>query len=285
MQAAVEDALLGLCGERVVVHGAGRTDTGVHALGQVASVTLAAPHPPDTLQRALNALLPPAVRVLDIVEADGTFHARFSAIGKTYEYRIVNAPFVSPFLHRYVWHVPGRLDVDAMREAAQVVSYEVPLGLCVVVPVLIAGTMDLTAIAEMQRGWFWNWLIFHDPFTFVTTVTTDKATYFGSEAITVTIGIVPQPTTVELQALDGTPTGSEVTLSSNQSHTFPFGIMTPGTYKAVTPYGESAQFTVAGNPIVFTSSPSQYQISPFGAVSVSWLNLPQGPPRWIAVAP
>jgi NADH-quinone oxidoreductase subunit H len=55
----------------------------------------------------------------------------------------------------------------AMREAAQVVSYEVPLGLCVVVPVLICGTMDLTAIAEMQSGWFWNWLVFHDPFTFV----------------------------------------------------------------------------------------------------------------------
>jgi NADH-quinone oxidoreductase subunit H len=56
----------------------------------------------------------------------------------------------------------------AMREAAQVVSYEVPLGLCVVVPVLICGTMDLTTIGEMQSGWFWNWLIFHDPFTFIT---------------------------------------------------------------------------------------------------------------------
>jgi len=56
----------------------------------------------------------------------------------------------------------------AMREAAQVVSYEVPLGMCVVVPVLICGTMDLTTIAEMQRGWFTNWLIFHDPFTFIT---------------------------------------------------------------------------------------------------------------------
>jgi NADH-quinone oxidoreductase subunit H len=56
----------------------------------------------------------------------------------------------------------------AMREAAQVVSYEVPLGLCVVVPVLICGTMDLVTIGEMQRGWFWNWLIFHDPFTFIT---------------------------------------------------------------------------------------------------------------------
>lgn len=56
----------------------------------------------------------------------------------------------------------------AMREAAQVVSYEVPLGMCVVVPVLIAGTMDLTTIAQMQQGWFTNWLIFHDPFTFIT---------------------------------------------------------------------------------------------------------------------
>jgi NADH-quinone oxidoreductase subunit H len=56
----------------------------------------------------------------------------------------------------------------AMREAAQVVSYEVPLALCVVVPVMVAGTMDLVAIAEIQSGWFVNWLVFHDPFTFVT---------------------------------------------------------------------------------------------------------------------
>lgn len=56
----------------------------------------------------------------------------------------------------------------AMREAAQVVSYEVPLGLCVVIPVLVAGTMDLVTIGNMQSGWFWNWFIFHDPFTFIT---------------------------------------------------------------------------------------------------------------------
>jgi NADH-quinone oxidoreductase subunit H len=58
----------------------------------------------------------------------------------------------------------------AMREAAQVVSYEVPLGLCVVVPVMIAGTMDLTAIGNMQAGWFNNWLVFHNPFVFITAV-------------------------------------------------------------------------------------------------------------------
>ncbi len=56
----------------------------------------------------------------------------------------------------------------AMREAAQVISYEIPMGLCVVVPVLIAGTMDLVAIGNNQSGWFWNWYLFHDPFTFVT---------------------------------------------------------------------------------------------------------------------
>jgi NADH-quinone oxidoreductase subunit H len=55
----------------------------------------------------------------------------------------------------------------AMREAAQMVSYEIPLGLCVIIPVLIAGTMDLVAIGNHQAGWFWNWYIFHDPFTFV----------------------------------------------------------------------------------------------------------------------
>jgi len=56
----------------------------------------------------------------------------------------------------------------AMREAAQVVSYEVPLGLCVVIPVMIAGTMNLNAIGNLQSGWFWNWFVFHDPFTFIT---------------------------------------------------------------------------------------------------------------------
>lgn len=118
IQGLLEDALARFEQGPVSVHGAGRTDAGVHALGQVASVVLRATHAAPTLQRALNAVLPPAVRVLDLTEAAPDFHARFSARAKTYEYRIVNAPFVSPFLHRYVWHVPGRLEFDAMRAAA-----------------------------------------------------------------------------------------------------------------------------------------------------------------------
>ena len=102
----------------VTVHGAGRTDAGVHALAQVASVALTASHEAGAIQRGLNAVLPPAVRVVAVEDAPPGFHARFDATGKVYEYRIVNAPFISPFLVRYAWHVPQPLDVDAMREAA-----------------------------------------------------------------------------------------------------------------------------------------------------------------------
>lgn len=118
IQALIEDALAPIEGGRVSVQGAGRTDAGVHALGQVASVTLTTTLETPTLGRALNAVLPPDVRVVAVEEAPPAFHARFSARAKTYEYRIVNAPLVSAFLHRYAWHVAQPLDFDAMRTAA-----------------------------------------------------------------------------------------------------------------------------------------------------------------------
>jgi tRNA pseudouridine38-40 synthase len=118
IQGLLEDSLEPIAGTRITVHGAGRTDSGVHALAQVASVTFPGTLDPGILARALNAVLPPAVRVLAIEEKPADFHARFSAVGKTYEYRIVNAPIVSPFLVRYAWHVVQRLDTDAMKAAA-----------------------------------------------------------------------------------------------------------------------------------------------------------------------
>jgi tRNA pseudouridine38-40 synthase len=119
VQGLLEDALQPIEGRAVTLHGAGRTDAGVHALGQVASVTLASGLPDQTLARALNAVLPPEVRVLGVQEVEAGFHARFSARAKTYEYRIINAPFVSAFVHRYTWHVPRPLDIEAMRTAAE----------------------------------------------------------------------------------------------------------------------------------------------------------------------
>lgn len=117
IQGLLEDALRPIEGGAVTVHGAGRTDAGVHALAQTASVTLTAGLPAEAVGRALNAVLPADVRIAAVEEVAPDFHARFSATGKTYEYRIVNAAFVSPFLVRYAWHIPQRLDLGAMRTA------------------------------------------------------------------------------------------------------------------------------------------------------------------------
>ena len=122
VQAVLEDAL-GLIEERhVVVTGAGRTDSGVHALGQVASFTLSSPIPAGDLHQALNAHLNVAgaedVRVLAVEVADPDFSARFSARSKRYRYRIINAAVMSPFERRFAWHVPRALDLLAMRQAA-----------------------------------------------------------------------------------------------------------------------------------------------------------------------
>jgi tRNA pseudouridine38-40 synthase len=118
IQGLLEDALEPIAGTRITVHGAGRTDAGVHALAQVASVSFPGAHDAPVLARALNAVLPTDVRVLSVADVPADFHARFSAVGKTYEYRIVNAPIVSPFLVRYAWHIHHDLDVDAMKRAS-----------------------------------------------------------------------------------------------------------------------------------------------------------------------
>jgi tRNA pseudouridine38-40 synthase len=118
IQALLEDALAPIEGSAVTVHGAGRTDAGVHALAQVASVNLEASLDEATLGRALNAVLPEDVRIIRVEEAAPDFHARFNARAKTYEYRILNAPFADAFMFRYAWHIPQPLDFDRMREAA-----------------------------------------------------------------------------------------------------------------------------------------------------------------------
>jgi tRNA pseudouridine38-40 synthase len=118
IQGLLEGILTAIDGAPVAVAGAGRTDAGVHALAQVASCTLTGPLDTDTLRRALNAQLPPDVRVLTIEEVAEAFHARFSATGKRYRYVVANGPVVSPFAARSAWHQTGWLDLATMREAA-----------------------------------------------------------------------------------------------------------------------------------------------------------------------
>ncbi len=98
--------------------GAGRTDAGVHALGQVASYRPPTERPVRVVERALTGLLPPTIRVLRAREMPHEFHALGAAEGKLYRYRIVQRATILPFESRWSWHVPRRLDVGAMREAA-----------------------------------------------------------------------------------------------------------------------------------------------------------------------
>jgi len=104
--------------ESIALHGSGRTDAGVHALGQVASFRTQSSLSANEFQRALNALLPPAIRIVASEETGPDFHARWSARAKTYRYRLYRGKVVPPTVWRYVLHYPFPLDEDRMREAA-----------------------------------------------------------------------------------------------------------------------------------------------------------------------
>jgi tRNA pseudouridine38-40 synthase len=124
VQGLIEEALAAIDGAPVTLHGAGRTDSGVHAIGQVASARILSPIADGTLARALNAHLPRAIRVTDVTTVPDDFHARFSALAKTYEYRIWNGRTVPPFVRQYTWHIIEPLDLAAMQAASQAIPGE-----------------------------------------------------------------------------------------------------------------------------------------------------------------
>lgn len=124
IQEVIEESLKRITQERVRVVAAGRTDAGVHALAQVAHFHTFSSLPPETIARALNALLPSDIRVMKAEEVSHSFHARFSAQAKTYEYRIWNRPIDCPFLRRYSWWIPRPLDLGAMKEASEYLQGE-----------------------------------------------------------------------------------------------------------------------------------------------------------------
>ncbi|PYK13497.1 MAG: tRNA pseudouridine(38-40) synthase TruA [Verrucomicrobia bacterium] len=120
IQDHLEGAFERILGKQVRVHGAGRTDAGVHALGQCAHVDL----PDDRLSaarwtKALNGLLPATIRVLRCQYVSYDFHARLSAKGKIYRYKIWLAPVLPPFEHRRAWHIARRIDIQILKRAAK----------------------------------------------------------------------------------------------------------------------------------------------------------------------
>jgi tRNA pseudouridine38-40 synthase len=118
VQGELERALSGVCDEAVRVTGAGRTDAGVHASGQVIDFRTASALDGETIGRGVNALLPEDIAVSALEPAAENFHARFSATGRTYEYRIRHAPERDPLERRRELHLTGPLDVAAMRDAS-----------------------------------------------------------------------------------------------------------------------------------------------------------------------
>ena len=118
IQGTLVSAIEQLCGEKTLPQGSGRTDAGVHAFAQVASVQIMSPIPTENFRKALNDILPEAIRVLNVEEVAPEFHARKLARVKTYRYRIYREEICPPFLARYVYHHPYPLAEQAMMESA-----------------------------------------------------------------------------------------------------------------------------------------------------------------------
>jgi tRNA pseudouridine38-40 synthase len=119
VQGTLAECLQRITGEDVLPQGSGRTDAGVHALGQVASVQLESPIPEPNLMTALNDVLPPSIRVNSVEATYKNFHARHSASAKTYRYRIYRGAVCPPFLARYVYHDPYPMNEEAVIRSSQ----------------------------------------------------------------------------------------------------------------------------------------------------------------------
>jgi tRNA pseudouridine38-40 synthase len=117
VQDILEEAFQKVARVRVTVHGSGRTDAGVHALGQCAHADVPGTMNAEDWQRALNANLPPTIRIMNAQRVSAHFHARFSAKAKVYRYLIRNGPILPPHEFDRVWHVPAPLQMDRLRQA------------------------------------------------------------------------------------------------------------------------------------------------------------------------
>lgn len=152
IQGALVEIAERLVGARTVVYGAGRTDAGVHALGQVANFRADTRLDAAEFQRAFNALLPPAIRVIDAEEVELRFHSRWDAQAKTYLYRICRGRVLSPFDRFYALHYPFSLDEDAMAEAAGLFVGEHDFSSFAASPGADAGERDVNPAREIYRS-------------------------------------------------------------------------------------------------------------------------------------
>jgi tRNA pseudouridine38-40 synthase len=124
VQGMIEEKLARITGETIQLIGSGRTDSGVHAFGQVANFKTRSQLGVDSIQKALNSLLPPDVVIQRAEEVEEVFHARRDAKSKLYEYRILNRSLRSAFRREYAWHISQKLDLEEMKKATQILIGE-----------------------------------------------------------------------------------------------------------------------------------------------------------------
>jgi tRNA pseudouridine38-40 synthase len=124
VQGMIEEKLALITGEAVHLIGSGRTDSGVHAFGQVANFKTKSKLDVHSFQKALNSLLPPDIVIQRAEEVEEGFHARKASKSKVYEYRILNRELRSAFHHAYTWHIPQELDLEEMKKASQILIGE-----------------------------------------------------------------------------------------------------------------------------------------------------------------
>jgi tRNA pseudouridine38-40 synthase len=124
IQEVIESRLGIMLGQRLAVNASGRTDAGVHAKGQVINFRVRTRLSAEEIQKGLNSLLPDDIAAIAAEEAPRSFHARFSAVSKVYEYHILNRQAPSPLLRNYIWHVRYPLALDPMRECLKIISGE-----------------------------------------------------------------------------------------------------------------------------------------------------------------
>lgn len=115
VQGEIEKALFTMTGDKITLTGSGRTDAGVHAIGQVANFLCETNHSPEVFQKGLNSLVPEGVVIKECCQADNKFHARFDAKSKTYHYRILNRSLPAVIGRQYLWYIRKNLDIDAMK--------------------------------------------------------------------------------------------------------------------------------------------------------------------------
>lgn len=124
VQEKIEVCLGGITGEKITLHGSGRTDSGVHALGQVANFNTESAIGPEELKKGLNSILPKDIVIVRSEEVPAEFHAQYSSKSKVYVYKILNRSYTSALLRNRVWHVPYTLNTEVMKEASEVLIGE-----------------------------------------------------------------------------------------------------------------------------------------------------------------